>query len=82
MVPVAIGRLCRTQNYGRYYATCYTIVSVAVLIGIPIAGKVVEANKGDYWGLIVLTGMFYVGSVVAFFMAKVSAVGWNMWAVF
>ncbi|KAK5663196.1 hypothetical protein OQA88_6613 [Cercophora sp. LCS_1] len=82
LIPVSIGRLCRTQNYGRYYATCYTVVSVAVLIGIPIAGKVVEANKGDYWGLIVLTGTFYVGSVLAFMMAKVAVVGWKPWAVF
>ncbi|KAK1758436.1 riboflavin transporter MCH5 [Echria macrotheca] len=82
LIPVAIGRLCRTQNYGRYYATCYTLVSVAVLIGIPIAGKVVESNRGDYWGLIVLTGVFYIGSVIAFLMAKVSVVGWNLWTVF
>jgi len=82
LIPVSIGRLCRTQNYGRYYATCYTVVSVAVLIGIPIAGKVVESNNGDYWGLIVLTGVFYIGSVVAFMAAKVSVVGWKPWAVF
>jgi len=82
MVPVAIGRLCSTQHYGRYYATCYTIVSVAVLMGIPIAGKVVESNKGDYWGLIVLTGVFYAGSVLTFLMAKMSVVGWKLWAVF
>ena len=82
MIPVAIGRLCRTQYYGRYYATCYTVVSVAVLIGIPIAGKVVESNRGGYWGLIVLTGVFYVGSVLTFLMAKVSAVGWKLWVVF
>jgi MFS family permease len=83
MVPVAIGRLCRTQHYGRYYATCYTIVSIAVLIGIPIAGKVVESNKGEYWGLIVLTGAFYVGSVVAFLLAKASVVGWRkLWVAF
>lgn len=82
LVPVAIGRLCRTQHYGRYYATCYTVVSVAVLVGIPIAGKVVEANGGQYWGLIVLTGAVYCGAVAAFLAAKVSVVGWRLFAVF
>ncbi|KAK0615745.1 putative MFS monocarboxylate transporter [Bombardia bombarda] len=82
LVPVAIGRLCKTQEYGRYYATCYTLVSVAVLIGIPIAGRIVAANNGDYWGLIVTTGVFYVGSLAAFAMAKVSVVGWQPWAIF
>ncbi|KAK0729805.1 major facilitator superfamily domain-containing protein [Lasiosphaeris hirsuta] len=79
LIPVAIGRLCRTQEYGRYYATCYTVVSLAVLVGIPIAGSVVTANKGQYWGLIVLTGTVYVGSVLAFMAAKISEVGWKMW---
>ncbi|KAK3335707.1 major facilitator superfamily domain-containing protein [Cercophora scortea] len=81
LVPVAIGRLCKTQEYGRYYATCYTIVSMAVLVGIPIAGKVVHADHGDYWGLIVMTGVFYIGSLGAFAMAKFTVVGLQPWAI-
>lgn len=27
LTPVCVGQLCRTENYGRYYATCYTVVS-------------------------------------------------------
>jgi MFS family permease len=27
LTPVCIGELCKTENYGRYYATAYTIVS-------------------------------------------------------
>jgi MFS family permease len=82
LVPVAIGRLCRTQEYGRYYATCYTIVSIACLIGIPIAGRILTACNGDYWGLIVLTGCVYVAAFIAFWGAKVSAVGWSVRAKF
>ena len=28
LTPVCVGQLCETENYGTYYATCYTIVSV------------------------------------------------------
>ncbi|OAA62477.1 major facilitator superfamily transporter [Niveomyces insectorum RCEF 264] len=77
LAPVSIGRLCATANYGRYYATCYTIVSVATLIGIPIAGNILAANNGNYWGLIVFTSALYVGSLVALYAAKVSVVGWS-----
>ncbi|KAL4755577.1 MFS monocarboxylate transporter [Aspergillus foveolatus] len=28
LTPVCIGQLCRTEHYGRYYATAYTIVSI------------------------------------------------------
>ncbi|KAG9258651.1 putative MFS monocarboxylate transporter [Emericellopsis atlantica] len=83
IAPVCIGRLCKTQEYGRYYATTYTVVSFACLIGIPIAGSVVQANDGEYWGLIILTGTVYVGSLAAFVWAKATVVGWRNWtAVF
>ncbi|KAK1768799.1 riboflavin transporter MCH5 [Phialemonium atrogriseum] len=82
LIPVSIGRLCKTQDYGRYYATCYTIVSIACLIGIPIGGKILNANDGEYWGLIVTTGVIYCVSLVAFIAAKVAAVGWRPWAKF
>jgi len=81
LIPVSIGRLCRTQNYGRYYATCYTLVSLAVLIGIPIAGKIVDSSGGEYWGLIVTTGVVYMASFAAFWMVKVSVVGWRQAAL-
>lgn len=28
LTPVCIGQLCKTEHYGRYYATAYTIVSI------------------------------------------------------
>lgn len=82
LTPVCVGRLCRTQSYGRYYATCYTVVSFACLIGIPIAGTILKANGGDYWGLILTTGIIYAGSLACFVAAKVTSVGWRFWTVF
>ncbi|CCT70361.1 related to monocarboxylate transporter 2 [Fusarium fujikuroi] len=79
IAPVCIGRLCKTQEYGRYYATAYTIVSFACLIGIPIGGSIVQANGGEYWGLIILTGAVYVASMISLFLAKVTLLGWHNW---
>ncbi|KAI1433545.1 major facilitator superfamily domain-containing protein [Xylaria sp. CBS 124048] len=81
ITPVCVGKLCHTQHYGRYYATCYTIVSIACLIGIPIAGNIVTATNGEYWSLIVFTGLTQVLSLVAIFAAKVVRVGWNPLAI-
>jgi MFS family permease len=81
--PVCIGRLCKTQHYGRYYATTYTVCSFACLIGVPIAGQIITACGGDYWGLILLTGLLYCGGLVALLIAKIICVGrTNMWALF
>lgn len=82
MTPVCVGRLCRTQNYGRYYATCYTIVSIACLVGVPIAGNILTSNGGSYWGVIVLTGCVYVGAFAFLAAAKGCSVGLKPWAVF
>lgn len=57
-------------------------MSFACLIGIPIGGEVLSANGGDYWGLIIMTGVVYVGSAVALWGAKVVCVGWKLLAIF
>ncbi|ODA78677.1 hypothetical protein RJ55_06059 [Drechmeria coniospora] len=77
IAPVCIGRMCKTQNYGRYYATTYTVVSFACLIGIPIGGSIVEANDGSYTQLIIVTGVVYVGSAACMIAAKVWHLGWG-----
>ncbi|KAK9414243.1 putative Major facilitator superfamily (MFS) profile domain-containing protein [Seiridium unicorne] len=82
ITPVCVGKLCHTQHYGRYYATCYTVVSFACLIGIPIGGSIVTACGGEYWGLIVFTGLTEVLSLVSFQIAKAVSVGWSPWKEF
>ena len=76
-VPVCIGRMCKTQNYGRYYATCYTVVSFACLVGIPVAGSIVSADGGDYDGLIIFTSCIYLGSMGFLLAAKTWQLGWK-----
>lgn len=80
--PVCIGRLCKTQHYGRYYATSYTVVAVACLVNIPIGGEILAATNGDYWGLIVFTSLLYVASFFTLMAAKISCVGWKLLAIF
>ncbi|KKY32349.1 putative riboflavin transporter mch5 [Diaporthe ampelina] len=82
ITPVCIGMLCKTQNYGRYYATCYTVVSFACLVGVPIGGNILTSNGGDYWGVIVFTGLVYLGALISLYLAKVCKVGWKPWVIF
>lgn len=82
ITPVCIGMLCKTQNYGRYYATCYTVVSFACLVGVPIGGNILTSNGGDYWGVIVFTGLVYLGALISLYLAKVCKVGWKPWIIF
>ena len=82
LTPVCIGQLCETRDYGRYYATCYTIVSLGCLTGIPIAGEILQICGGEYWGLIVFTGSCYVGALGAFVIARGLGGGWKLWAIY
>lgn len=81
LTPVCVGQLCPTHSYGRYYATCYTIVSFGTLTGVPIAGAIIRACGGEYWGVAVWTGLCYVWALAAFGAVRVSKVGWG-WGVY
>lgn len=78
LTPVCVGQLCETQNYGRYYATCYTIVSFSCLTGVPLVGAIISVDGGSYWGLIVFVGCCYVGASVAFATARGMGGGWGL----
>ncbi|KAI9682208.1 MAG: hypothetical protein M1817_000262 [Caeruleum heppii] len=82
LTPVCVGQLCRTENYGRYYATSYTIVSFGTLVGIPIGGQIISASGGDYRNLIIFTGLCYVAGIICFIAARVIKVGWKVSAVY
>ncbi|KAF2731604.1 MFS monocarboxylate transporter-like protein [Polyplosphaeria fusca] len=78
LTPVCVGQLCDTKDYGRYYATCYTIVSFGTLTGIPIAGSLVQATNGRFWGVVIWTGLCYVVSLGCFIWSRAIRVGWKL----
>ncbi|KLJ07674.1 hypothetical protein EMPG_16855 [Blastomyces silverae] len=82
LTPVCIGQCCKTENYGRYYATAYTVVSLGTLTGTPIAGAILTSNGGNYWGLITFTTVCYFAGLVCFVAAKVVRHGRNLWVIF
>ncbi|KAI1608384.1 MFS transporter, MCP family, solute carrier family 16, member 10 [Exophiala viscosa] len=82
LTPVCVGQLCRVENYGRYYATCYTLVSFGSLTGIPIAGQLVTRCNGQYWGLIVFTCCAYAASLTTLSAARVVGAGWSLKKVY
>jgi MFS family permease len=78
LTPVCVGQLCKTDEYGRYYATCYTLVSFGTLTGIPIAGMLLKACGGGYLGVIIFTSACYVFATLAFIAGRAAEVGWGL----
>lgn len=80
--PVCVGQLCKTENYGRYFASCWMLVAFGTLTGLPIGGSLLEYNNGEYWGLIVFAGLSYTAAMICLIIARVLAVGWGFFTVF
>ena len=73
--PVCAGQLCRTEDYGRYFATCFTGVGIGTLVGIPIAGQILKRAGGSYVGLITFGGGNYAVGLALFVWARIRVVG-------
>ena len=82
LAPVCVGQLCGTEVFGRWYATCYCIVSIGCLTGVPIAGQILADEDGSYKGLIGFTGGCYVAGLVCFVAARVIRTGWRLRVIF
>ncbi|KAM3413880.1 hypothetical protein BST61_g10554 [Cercospora zeina] len=77
LTPVCVGMLCPTNEYGRYVATTYTVVSIGCLIGLPIAGAILSATGGSYWGVALFTGLGYICGLACFASVRVMKAGWK-----
>lgn len=78
LTPVCVGQLCDTSQYGRYYATCYTVVSFSTLTGIPIAGSLIQAAGGHYWSVVIWTALCYILASGCFIWSRSLQVGWKL----
>jgi MFS family permease len=81
LTPICVGQLCSTQDYGRYYASVFTICSFGCLTSIPIAGNLAIATdnpgRAGYWGLILFAGISYVAAFLCFLWVRIRVVGTN-----
>lgn len=81
LAPVAIGLVCRAEDYGKRNGTAYTIASVGTLISIPIGGAFLDASGGSYRGLIIFSGMAYVLCLTVYAFARFRSGGRTILAI-
>lgn len=78
LTPVCVGQVCKVEDLGKRNGTAFFIASFGTLIGVPIAASVLEADGGDYQGLIFFGGAFYLAALIALCIARGVAGGWKM----
>jgi len=49
---------------------------------VPIAGAIISACGGEYWGVAIFTGVCYVGALISFAAVRVMKVGWKLNALY
>jgi MFS family permease len=77
LAPVCISLICRTEDYGKRTGTAYTLTSFGTLIGIPIAGAIVDASNGSYDGLITFAGCLYAVTLLPYILSRGLIGGWG-----
>ncbi|RMZ76239.1 hypothetical protein DV738_g5040, partial [Chaetothyriales sp. CBS 135597] len=76
LIPAVVAQLSSTAEYGLRLGTNSLAVSVAVLIGNPIAGALVTATGGGFIALQIFAGVaLFLGTVVFAFARAAQATG-------
>lgn len=81
LTPVCISQICKTSDYGKKYGTTYFFVSFGTLIGLPIAGALLNSS-GGYRNLIIFSACVYLAGALCFSCARVMAAGWSLKVVY
>lgn len=75
--PVCISRVCDIKDYGKCNGLAYFIASFGALVGIPIAGALLNTEHDPYQRLIIFAGVAYAAAFAAFCVARGVAGGWR-----
>lgn len=64
LAPVCAGQLCRTEEYGRFYGSIYSVASFGVLFTVPVGGELLQSTSPQvlvgFYTAILLVGLVSV----------------------
>lgn len=83
LLPVCVGQLCDSREYGRFLSSSMLVASFGTLTGIPIGGALLRLQDETGWtALILFSALSYVVSVGFYVSARVQVVGWNLKTIY
>ncbi|KAJ5668936.1 MFS monocarboxylate transporter [Penicillium macrosclerotiorum] len=64
LAPVCAGQLCRTEEYGRFYGTIYSVAAFGVLLTVPVGGELLQSTTPQilvsFYSIFLLVGLISV----------------------
>lgn len=84
LVPVCLGQLCDSRQYGRYFSTAMMVASFGTLSSVPIGGALLDVGTGEtgWMAVILFAGVSYAIALACYMTARVLAVGWDPRTIF
>ncbi|CEL10141.1 Putative Monocarboxylate permease homologue, mch4 [Aspergillus calidoustus] len=71
LAPVCAGQLCRTEEYGRFYSTLYSVAAFGALLTVPIGGQLLQST----------TPQILIGFYSAVLVVGLTGVVLSRWAI-
>jgi hypothetical protein len=80
LVPAQIAQISKVEQIGVRVGISFACISFAGLFSNPIAGAIVVANNGAYWGLNVFSGAMLMAGGLAFTFTRFYMADWKLLA--
>ncbi|GIC85399.1 putative MFS monocarboxylate transporter [Aspergillus udagawae] len=75
LAPVCAGQLCRTEEYGRFYGTIYSVAAFGVLLTVPVGGELLQSTTPQvligFYSAVLMVGL------VSVVMARWALLDWR-----
>jgi MFS family permease len=78
LLPAQIAQISKVEQIGVRVGVAFACVSFAGLVGNPIAGAIVVAENGAYWGLNVFSGVMLMAGAIMFIITRMYIADWKL----
>jgi MFS family permease len=78
LLPAQMAQISKVEQIGVRVGVTFACTSFAGLIGNPIAGAIVDADNGSYWGLNVFAGVMLMTGAFMFTFTRMYIADWQI----
>jgi len=80
LLPAQLAKISKIEQIGIRVGVAFAMTSFAGLVGNPIAGAIVDANNGSFWGVNVFAGIMLLSGASMFLVTRFYIAGWKLLA--
>lgn len=83
LTPICLSQVCRVEDFGKRFATCYFVVAIGTLVSIPLAGLFIgsKPTSTDYNNFIIFLSILGLMGLFCWIAGRWCAVKWR-WCAF